>query len=91
MTGALRIFVHVPIKSFLSVLLIGHEISTFTTQLIKGTMPTAHIIGSDYLSGLYIKTFEKYGYETTQINVEQATAHGIFRLAHQAGFTYKLL
>jgi len=79
------------IHSFLSGLLIGHELSAVLAENLRAQqMEESHhlrkisIVANTRVSQLYAKALTKYHLHSTVMDIEQVTARGIFRIARQA-------
>jgi 2-dehydro-3-deoxygalactonokinase len=68
------------IHSFLSGLLIGHELASVLAEKITQKVS---IVANSRVTQLYIKALEKYQQQGVAMQVEQVTTKGIFRIAQQ--------
>jgi 2-dehydro-3-deoxygalactonokinase len=76
------------IHSFLSGLLIGHELSSVFEQNSRAqgnALDHVSIVANRRVSQLYAKAITKHQLQSVVMDIEQVTAKGIFKIAQQAG------
>lgn len=74
------------LPSFLSGILIGHEIRALSSSCVWSDRAIIHVVGSERLWARYARAFAHLGVDALWHN-EDSVAVGLYRIAERAGFT----